>query len=66
LPLPLDAALTLTVAVPLPVPPPPVQLSVKVVSALIADVVTGPPVGLWLPDQAELLGLADAVQLVAF
>lgn len=58
--------MTLTVAVSLPVPPGPVQVSVKVVSAVIAEVVTGPPLALSLPDHAELLGLADAVQPVAF
>jgi hypothetical protein len=57
----------LTAAELLVVPPPPVQLSVKVVAAVIADVVTGPPpVAVSLPDHAELLGLAEAVQLVAF
>jgi hypothetical protein len=45
-----------------------VQLSVKVVLAVIAELVTGPPLALAasLPDHAELLGLAEAVQLVAF
>jgi hypothetical protein len=45
-----------------------VQLSVNVVSAVRAELVTGPPVVLAvsLPDHAELLGLAEAVQLVAF
>lgn len=47
-------------------PPEPVQVSEKVVVAVMADVVTGPPpLGLSLPDHAELLGLAEAVQLVA-
>ena len=56
----------MTVADALPVPPPPVQLSEKVVVAAIADVISGPPLVLSLPDHAELLGLAEAVQLVAF
>lgn len=60
--------MTSTVAVPLVVPPAPVQLSVKVVSAVSAELATGPPLALAvsLPDHAELLGLAEAVQLVAF
>lgn len=66
LPPPLGAAATETVADAFADPPPPVQLREKVVVALIAEVVTGPPVGLSLPFHAELLGLADAIQLVAF
>jgi hypothetical protein len=59
---------TSTVAVPLAVPPAPAQLSVKVVFAVNAALVTGPPLllAVSLPDHVELLGLAEAVQLVAF
>ena len=65
-PLLLAAAVTVTSALALAVPPGPEQLRVKVVVAVSAELVTGLPVGLSLPSQAELLGLADAVQLVAF
>ena len=46
-------------------PPSPVQLSEKVVVVVTGAVVTGPPSGFRLPDQPELAGLAEAVQLVA-